>query len=51
MGINEEPLKLEKVKHTRPAKNAITDPMRKPRGVCVIQIETHSGARRPTGKE
>ena len=50
MGINRETLKLEKVKHTSPAKNAITDAMRKLRGVCVIQMETHSG-RRPTGKE
>ena len=48
-GINGETLKLEKVKHTRPAKNVITDAMRKLRGVCIIQTETHGG-RRATGE-
>ena len=43
MGITGETLKLEKVKHTRPPKNAITDAMRKTRGVCTIQMETNSG--------
>ncbi len=43
MGITGEILKWEKVKHTRPPKNAITDAMRKIRGVCTIQMETHGG--------
>ncbi len=35
--------KLENVKHTKPAENAITEATRNMRGVRVIQTDTHHG--------